>query len=450
MLRIALTCLAFIALLAFFFRLWPSHMNVPTNVAKTKPVDCPNRRYVVMIDAGSTGSRVHVYDFAVCGPSPELVNETFEMLKPGLSSFPGDPKGAAMSLKPLLDVAMAAVPSNRQSSTPISVKATAGLRLLGETKSAEILKGVESYLREYPFILPENAVSIMDGADEGVYAWITTNYLLGNIGINARSQTAAVFDLGGGSTQVVFEPSHPDHIADPKHKYELTFAGKSYVLYQHSHLGYGLMEARKKVFESVYSAAKKNSASAGQLDVIVNPCLPPKVEKSAEIGSANEKVSVSMIGPDVASSAQCRSIAENILKKDAHCPVGPCSFNGIHQPSISDAFPEDSDIYIFSYFYDRTSPLGMPQSFTIAELRDLTSTVCLGKDSWSTFGAIEGAVAELEEGPEWCLDLNFIYAILHTGYDLPLNREVKIAKKIKDNELGWCLGASIPLLSLAS
>jgi Golgi nucleoside diphosphatase len=27
--------------------------------------------------------------------------------------------------------------------------------------------------------------------------------------------------------------------------------------------------------------------------------------------------------------------------------------------------------------------------------------------------------------------------LLHTGYEMPLSREVKIAKKIKNNELGW-------------
>ncbi|KAK2939229.1 Nucleoside phosphatase GDA1/CD39 [Fusarium oxysporum f. sp. vasinfectum] len=38
-------------------------------------------------------------------------------------------------------------------------------------------------------------------------------------------------------------------------------------------------------------------------------------------------------------------------------------------------------------------------------------------------------------------------ALLHSGYDMPIDREVKIAKKIKGNELGWCLGASLPLLA---
>jgi guanosine-diphosphatase len=83
----------------------------------------------------------------------------------------------------------------------------------------------------------------------------------------------------------------------------------------------------------------------------------------------------------------------------------------------------------------------MPESFSLAELRDLTSRVCHGEGAWDAFSAIPKAIEELKDRPEWCLDLNFQLALLHTGYDMPIDREVKIAKKIKGNELGWCLGA---------
>ena len=38
----------------------------------------------------------------------------------------------------------------------------------------------------------------------------------------------------------------------------------------------------------------------------------------------------------------------------------------------------------------------------------------------------------------------------HTGYEMHIDREVKTAKKIGENELGWCLGASLPLLDQGS
>lgn len=93
----------------------------------------------------------------------------------------------------------------------------------------------------------------------------------------------------------------------------------------------------------------------------------------------------------------------------------------------------------------------MPDSFTIRELHDLTHKVCSGFEVWNNaFSSVSGAIKELEDRPEWCLDLNFMLALLHTGYELPIDREVNIAKKIAGNELGWCLGASLPLLEKTS
>jgi Golgi nucleoside diphosphatase len=63
------------------------------------------------------------------------------------------------------------------------LKATAGLRLLPGNQSHEILEAVESRLRTvYEFPLAEkDPVTVIDGKDEGVYAWITANYLLDTI-----------------------------------------------------------------------------------------------------------------------------------------------------------------------------------------------------------------------------------------------------------------------------
>ena len=47
----------------------------------------------LMIDAGSTGSRIHVSDFNNCGPSPEYGYIVFKMTQPGLSSFAATQKG---------------------------------------------------------------------------------------------------------------------------------------------------------------------------------------------------------------------------------------------------------------------------------------------------------------------------------------------------------------------
>ena len=428
---------------------------------KSKPII----QYVLMIDAGSTGSRIHVYRFNNCGSTPELESEDFMMVPKevgGLSSFDTDAEGAAQSLDPLLELAMKKVPDALKGCSPVAVKATAGLRKLGEAKSEKILQAVRTRLETaYPFPVvsaAEGGVEVMEGKDEGVYAWITTNYLLGKIGGPDHSPTAAVFDLGGGSTQVVFEPTFkasknggmPEHMAEGDHKYKLSFGGRDFELYQHSHLGFGLMEARntihKTLIDDILSQHANDATNAWLKKPIVNPCIAPGMTKSVNVtmGESHKLgnvVLVDMAGPSSPAPALCRGLAEKILVKDKECKLAPCSFNGIHQPSLEKTFSRE-DIYTFSYFYDRTQPLGMPESFTLRELQHLTEQVCGGEKAWDVFANVPKAIEdELKGRPEQCLDLNFMMALLHTGYEMPIDREVKIAKKIKGNELGWCLGA---------
>ena len=418
-----------------------------------------------MIDAGSTGSRIHVYRFNNCGPTPELEHEEFKMTAKkeggsGLSSYDADAQGAAKSLDELMSVAMQTVPEAYKSCSPIAVKATAGLRKLGSEKSNRTLQAVRDHLEtQYPFpVLSQSkgGVEVMGGDQEGVYAWITTNYLLGKIGGPDKTPTAAVFDLGGGSTQIVFEPTFPEspkggmpeHLADGDHKYNMTFGGRDFELYQHSYLGYGLMEARKKLHQVVIQGAHSNSKGSQDWleEPITNPCIAPGMSRSVSVEMdegqpmAGKTLKVNMTGPSQGSPAQCRAIAEKALNKEKACTLQPCAFDGVHQPSLAKTFARE-DIYLFSYFYDRTQPLGMPESFTLEEMKDLTAAVCAGEESWDTFSGIDGALEELRDRPEHCLDLNFMLALLHTGYEMPMDREVKIAKKIKGNELGWCLGA---------
>ncbi|PFH57420.1 hypothetical protein XA68_15098 [Ophiocordyceps unilateralis] len=429
--------------------------------------DKPVVQYALMVDAGSTGSRIHVYKFNNCGAVPELEKEEFMMTEKsvgGLSKYKDDAVAAARTLDPLMDVAMRHVPDALKGCTPIAVKATAGLRLIGPEKSQAILNEVRRHLEnDYPFPVVSAAhdgVAVMDGSLEGVYAWITANYLLGKIGGPDKGETAATFDLGGGSTQIVFEPTFkgasgggmPEKLAEGDHKYSLDFGGQKFDLYQHSHLGYGLMSARKTIHKALVSdMAAKKTGTAWMDQPIVHPCIAPGMSQEIEVDTEDGKPArtYNFTGPSQPAPAQCRNLAEKMLHKDADCKLAPCSFNGVHQPSLAKTFA-NQDVYIFSYFYDRTKPLGMPDSFTVRELQDLTQSVCAGRGGWDVFSSMPEAMEELGGRPEYCLDLNFMTALLHTGYDMPIEREVKIAKKIKGNELGWCLGASLPLLSSGS
>lgn len=437
-------------------------------------------QYAIVIDAGSTGSRVHVYKFNNCGASPALEYETFMSLQPGLSSYAGDPTAAAASLDPLLEEAQRVVPAHLRSCTPIEVKATAGLRLLPGKEGAAILDEVRVRLEsDWPFALAkeDHAVEIMDGKDEGVYAWITANYLLGKIGRGAKTgrheSTMAVMDLGGASTQIVFEPTFPedspDQLADGDHKYSLAFAGKDYTLYQHSYLGYGLMRARRSVHNLVaftwsflqpvgVGAADSGSVEWDDLTTEVgvpNPCLSKGTSRRVTLDPSGRKtVDVTMVGAESGFEA-CNRVVELVMAKDAVCEVKPCSFNGVYQPSLLDTFP-NGQLLALSYFTDRIQPLLEPferskssdqQTLSISTLQTMAREVCAGRSAWQKrWGSYPDAMAELEDRPEYCLDLTFMHALLRLGYELDEKRELVVEKKLRGVELGWSLGAGIAML----
>lgn len=318
----------------------PTPTSFDTDPDPLKTVHCtephapylPLVQYALMIDAGSTGSRIHIYKFNHCGPSPAYEYEVFKMIQPGLSDRGfGTPEGAAASLDVLLDEAVRVVPEGLWRCTPVAVKATAGLRLLGVERSGAILEAVEGRVRErYPFVVSERGgVGIMDGRDEGVYAWITVNYLMGTMGMGAGAggdvPTYAVLDLGGGSTQIVFEPEKgrgnvDGALRDGEHRYELAFGGQERVLYQHSYLGYGLKSARESVHRLVeFMDGLRTTRASGEdeLQRVPNPCLAQGTTKEVDVALEKGKVRVLMAGEDVGNFEACNRILELVMAKDA-------------------------------------------------------------------------------------------------------------------------------------
>jgi len=285
----------------------------------------PIVQWALMIDAGSTGSRIHAYKFNNCGPSPVYEYEVFKMTRPGLSSFAGKPRDAAQSLDELFDEAMRVIPESLRRCTPVAVKATAGLRLLGHEQSEDILEAVkERIIEKYPFkLVDKDGVVIMDGRDEGIYAWITANYLLDTIRASSKNHPYAVLDLGGASTQIVFEPIFEDEetkLEDGEHKYDLRFASKDHVLYQHSYLGYGLMRARASIHRLVEFMASYGQDMAEGKE-IANPCLSRGTRRTVEVnigrGEDTLKRNYTMVGADVGSFEACNRVVELVMAKDA-------------------------------------------------------------------------------------------------------------------------------------
>ncbi|TNM99365.1 hypothetical protein fugu_012398 [Takifugu bimaculatus] len=148
----------------------PRHQR-PTFAAATN-------QYCIMFDAGSTGTRIHVFQFRMEDRGvPSLHQETFRSIQPGLSAYADHPRECSAGISELLKVAQSTVPASLWSSTPVLLRATAGLRLLPEQKAQDLLDTVKLLLMKSPFLSGGDSVSILDGVDEGIFAWITLNFI---------------------------------------------------------------------------------------------------------------------------------------------------------------------------------------------------------------------------------------------------------------------------------
>ncbi len=73
----------------------------------------------------------------------------------------------------------------------------------------------------------------LPGQQEGGFAWLTLNYLLGKIG-SGPDDTVAAIDLGGGSVQEAFALTPEDaKLAPEGYVLNLKGAGKTYSVYVH-------------------------------------------------------------------------------------------------------------------------------------------------------------------------------------------------------------------------
>lgn len=208
----------------------------------------PIYRYMIIVDAGSTSSKLHVFQYDTNSSLPNIKDIFSESVKPGLSSFASNPDASGASLKPVLDDAAAFVQTNgiNARSVKINVLATAGMRLLSKDQQDAIDANVSNYLKtNYQF--PLGDVKTISGKMEGVYGWLDINYLAEVFKYNQASQpTAGSIDMGGASTQIAFATS-----VSSQNKHRLTsnevalkINGINYTVFSKSFLGLGQDQAR--------------------------------------------------------------------------------------------------------------------------------------------------------------------------------------------------------------
>ncbi|XP_047971612.1 probable apyrase 7 isoform X1 [Salvia hispanica] len=240
--------------------------------------------FTVVLDCGSTGSRVNVFEWIGNGSGnlpillhsyPENMNGSngcqyhcFQT-EPGLHNFVNDSIGVRASLVPLIRHAEQWVPLERRGVTPIFVLATAGMRRLRAEAARRVLGDVENVVKEHSFLHRSSWIRVLSGKEEAYYGWVALNYKFGGFGSSSRSPSLGLLDLGGSSLQVVAEGGV--QVGD-EHVVRSKIGPVEHDLAAYSLPAFGLNEAFDRTIVML-SHTEALRESGGGLFEVRHPCL---------------------------------------------------------------------------------------------------------------------------------------------------------------------------------
>jgi apyrase len=389
--------------------LWACAGQPAPQAASPAAATAASPRYALVIDAGSSGSRLHVYQWRP--PAPGAVpwvevapfpRETDakpweKKIAPGISSYAADPAAAGPALQGLVDFAAEKLggDSRVMAATPLWLEATAGMRLVEEPARGAVLASVRETLAASPFDF--RGAEVISGEAEGLFGWISVNYLLGHLQRGGPFPTVGALDLGGASTQIAFLP-----VDFPRADGAAVHLGSTtYRVYAHSYLGLGQDQAR----EAVGSPA----------------CYPAGYPlPGGEAGSGDY--------------AACREAIRRFLARP--CAAAPCSLMGVYQPPLYGEF------FAFSGYSYAASFFGLGQSLSLPDLETRTRSFCAS--TWESILADHPGGAEDPYLPRYCFNGAYVVTLLTDGFGFPMDtRAVVVPRKVQGKEVDWTLGALV-------
>ncbi|KAI7806954.1 ectonucleoside triphosphate diphosphohydrolase 3 [Triplophysa rosa] len=418
----------------------------------------PGLKYGIVLDAGSSRTTIYLYEWpAEKENNTGVVTQTMkcQVEGPGISDLRVDSakdKTTWESFNFCMSEITKAIPAKQHSQTPVFLGATAGMRLLQQKnpeRSNTILRDMRNYLMGYPFNF-RNA-SIMSGLEEGLYGWITVNYLMGNFLEKTLwdawvhphgANTVGSLDLGGASTQIAF--AIPDD-AEGEDIIKVSLYGYEYNIYTHSFLCYGRNEAEKR-------ALAKLSKESSNWSNVKNPCYPAgyNITMLAEeiFGSECTKNQItSKYTPTrqitfygQSNPEQCKVLVRSIFDLTS-CQEGEnCSFDGVSQPQLG------GDFMAYAGFYWAALSLNVTGSKSMETFNVNRMELC--SNNWKTLK--EKHVDKDIHVKSFCFSANYVHTILADGYKFNADnwKSLNFQKEVNKTSIAWSLGYMLALSNM--
>ncbi|KAM9819269.1 ectonucleoside triphosphate diphosphohydrolase 7-like isoform 2-T2 [Syngnathus typhle] len=446
--------------------------------------------YGVVVDCGSSGSRVFVYYWPPHNGNPHTLLDIRQMrdldrqpvvkkIKPGISSLATSPSSASDYLHPLLSFAAAHVPRGKHKETPLYILCTAGMRLLPDSQQAAILDDLVSDVPlDFDFLFSRSHAEVISGKQEGVYAWIGINFVLGRfdhadnedgaaaaaaveVSTNSQHQrpisrrrTVGIMDMGGASLQIAYEVPGAVTFRSPQEEE----AAKSvlaefnlgcdvertqhvYRVYVTTFLGFGGNMARQRYDQRVADTALDGNRSPGagttglsEDKPHLDPCLP--LGLSHTLLRDNRTLYLRGQGD----WPRCLDAVRPLLglRNGTMTTAGAA-----YQAPINFS---NSEFYGFSeFYYCMEDVLRMGGQYDSAKYSRAATDFCATK--WLTLKQrldkkLFSQQADIDRLKYQCFKSAWMFQVLHGGFRFPADyRSLRTAQLVYDKEVQWTLGA---------
>ncbi|XP_058715337.1 ectonucleoside triphosphate diphosphohydrolase 4 isoform X1 [Poecile atricapillus] len=429
----------------------------------------PNLNYGIVVDCGSSGSRVFVYCWPRHNGNPKDLLDIQQMrdssrkpvvmkIKPGISEFASSPAEVSDYISPLLSFAAAHVPRSKHKETPLYILCTAGMRILPESQQKAILEDLLTDIpTRFDFLFSDSHAEVISGKQEGVYAWIGINFVLGRFEHTDdeaeavvevqipgsehrdpifRKRTVGILDMGGVSTQIAYEVPPSEEVAKgllaefnlgcDAHQTEHV-----YRVYVATFLGFGGNAARRRYEESLFSSSLLGNSPQFPLP---DPCLPRDALDELRLHGRTLHLRGS------GDFGRCRELLQPLLNRSRDSRG---SLNGVFQPPVHF---QSSEFYGFSEFYYCTEDvLRMGGDYSAAKFARAAQDYCA--TSWSVLRerfqrGLYAPHADLHRLKFQCFKSAWMFEVFHRGFSFPESYgRLRTALQVYDKEVQWTLGA---------
>jgi len=393
----------------------------------------------ILIDAGSTGSRFWIYSWTADSnawvnevPSDLSAEQSYKVT-PGIINYFENTEAMQAEFRAGLDKVLSYIQEEEDRCQSISdilmlLMSTAGLRTESTAEVEQILEAVSYWFEENaPFDWKFGR--LLSGEEEGTYAWIGTNFVLGLMG---EVDKVGIIEMGGQSLQIAFVPSS-GIIMD--NSYDLELFGITYRIYAKSWNGFGQQRLWMNIKDMLFTDEGEIFMNGQER---IHPCLPDGWDNdlSSELdwpyqGSYNR----------TKCSALMRYYFEEYTVSEV-CDYEECSLAGRYISEMGKV-----DFYGLSNFYYMTEGLNrldgsLGYSPSLSSLSPVIEAMCeLNITEIST--QLEDYYAKYDA---WiCYQAKLIYQILSMLPNLGVNATFTYSKpeNAKGVEGTWLVGALI-------